>query len=720
MEDVRHAKKSSGIAWLLAFLVAVLANPLGCDGGDDEPPSSLAERAVIEGRVEGSGPVENASVYLIDAEAAGARATSLSPLEDLAGDSPFQAVTDRDGRFRIEAEPGRWFVIVVPHAGDTRHLPGGSLSRRSIVVEDKSLTVLAILLSERPPDDATFVGSSVCLGCHPSHASVRETLHSVALRKLDANGSVLSPLQDLSRFPDANAALEYFADGNPNDNTGPGDGYGLRVTSVDGWSVLLGVDANGHFQAIETADRNLISERLYAVLTYGGAGRWATDFLTRLDASGAYTDDAVSGSYHVLPARFVETRVGSIWGIEREPPRWQIRSEDLWSPPATQGAPPASFPQAHRSFDNDCAGCHLTGFELETIGASRVRARAVSDPGGVLDYDGDGELDEISIGCEACHGPGSEHAATARGSIVQPDLLSPGRAHLICGRCHVRGTGNGGIASVPPGSFASRNDAGGSALLVPRPGLSPAEFLGVASGSEPLPSFGTEGGFLDPADLASDPHASWRDGSGGFGSRNDHSRAGMQTWMDHARSAHAQNPFELVTCHDCHSPHERAHDKQLLRPAADNTLCLDCHAGFGDFSVVAPEDVERLANGGSAAGVIARAIDAHVRDRTFELFGVAMNLGEGVYANPAGGHALGRCTVCHMPQTASAGAFVRDADGRLIRGDNAGHTFEVISPETRRAMAESGVEPVPGSCVLCHQGPPNGAWPDWRFAPGDD
>ena len=66
-------------------------------------------------------------------------------------------------------------------------------------------------------------------------------------------------------------------------------------------------------------------------------------------------------------------------------------------------------------------------------------------------HDGDGGLDDMSIGCEACHGPGSEHIAEgpSRGkAIVVPGLLAAERASMICGRCHTRGEGKGTIGGA--------------------------------------------------------------------------------------------------------------------------------------------------------------------------------------------------------------------------------------------------------------------------------
>ena len=70
-----------------------------------------------------------------------------------------------------------------------------------------------------------------------------------------------------------------------------------------------------------------------------------------------------------------------------------------------------------------CGGCHATGVDLEK--------ETFLEPG---------------VGCEACHGPGSHHAALPatetfkkRSTIVNPSKLTGGVAVQICGSCHNRG-----------------------------------------------------------------------------------------------------------------------------------------------------------------------------------------------------------------------------------------------------------------------------------------
>jgi predicted CXXCH cytochrome family protein len=518
-------------------------------------------------------------------------------------------------------------------------------------------------------------------------------------------------LQDLSAFPDADAALSFFDDGNPGDNTGAGDGFGYRIAAT-AYNVLLGRDATGFFQAIESSDGARVSERLYIEFTYGGEGLFRQLFSTRLDASGSHTSDPAAASRYLLPGQFNESRGDPGRANEVTVPGWVLHEPGSWAPPAVDGGPPAVTPGASNSFDVRCAGCHFNGMSLTRDGAGLFHARAVPDNGGALDYDGDGTKEEVNVGCESCHGPGSEHVARPGHLIVHPARLASGSAGLVCGRCHARGSGNGTIDGVGGTEYPSRNGPGG--VEFPRPGVVPAEFFGQPDGGGILPDFGTQGGFFNPIDLRQDA-GSWKDAAGGFGARFDHSRGQMQHYLDHARARHAANSRSLLACWDCHDPHARESTGQVKEPATNNVLCLRCHQGQGDFTQVTPEMVDALASTGTSSTEINSSIHEHIKERSFELVDVSMNLGPDVYANPAGSDQLGRCITCHMPRTAGSAGPIVDDEGFVVSGDISSHTFDNVSPATSEAMADTGLDPLPNSCVECHRGTLRGSWPDYRF-----
>lgn len=108
-------------------------------------------------------------------------------------------------------------------------------------------------------------------------------------------------------------------------------------------------------------------------------------------------------------------------------------------------------------FDYACFRCHTTGPDQ----ASDTFA-------------------EASVRCEACHGPGSLHAATpTRVGMIEDDSAE------LCGRCHSRATG-GTPATFPAGAFLSSNDQYGEMKSGPHDGFKctrcHAEHSGVRRG----------------------------------------------------------------------------------------------------------------------------------------------------------------------------------------------------------------------------------------------
>jgi hypothetical protein len=101
----------------------------------------------------------------------------------------------------------------------------------------------------------------------------------------------------------------------------------------------------------------------------------------------------------------------------------------LWSVQARVWRPYNVFGWKKMPYGKFCKGCHVTGYAPE----KNVTA-------------------EHRVGCEACHGPGKEHAASpGKGSIVNPRKLTDDRREMICAACHVRGTDPTEVYSFPVG-----------------------------------------------------------------------------------------------------------------------------------------------------------------------------------------------------------------------------------------------------------------------------
>jgi len=165
-----------------------------------------------------------------------------------------------------------------------------------------------------------------------------------------------------------------------------------------------------------------------------------------------------------------------------------------------------------------CGGCHATGVDLDKQ-----------------------KFVEPAVGCEACHGKGSWHAAlpkTAvfekRQTITNPSKLTTGVAVQICGSCHNRGK-------------ATRHEGAGWPV-----GYEPGKALEAYYRS-----------------------TSFAGGDTGHLYGNEFSKAHHQQYIDWKQSKHYQ---EGVTCLSCHYVHQIG-----IAPTRSQTLaagsqqCFQCH-----------------------------------------------------------------------------------------------------------------------------------------------
>lgn len=95
--------------------------------------------------------------------------------------------------------------------------------------------------------------------------------------------------------------------------------------------------------------------------------------------------------------------------------KWEVFDINEWEPPLAPGS-------ATPTWNDNCAGCHTTGYDP----AKRTFV-------------------ELSIACEECHGPGARHSRTkSKDDIVNPASLPPDRAMSVCAQCHARGLSKDG------------------------------------------------------------------------------------------------------------------------------------------------------------------------------------------------------------------------------------------------------------------------------------
>ncbi|MBT8453737.1 MAG: hypothetical protein KJO40_17355 [Deltaproteobacteria bacterium] len=519
------------------------------------------------------------------------------PIEDLLdanGADYEQSEVNGEGIYRFETLPeGRHFVVWAPSADDDVHLPGGDNSRVSFDSDSLIGMQMDIRVSPQPSAAATYVGSSTCMGCHGLHSTTR-TAHNVGLQV----PGLRSILQDVEPWPnfddalavfDANATTLYYYDCNE-------ASLEPAKCSVDdqppaaavAFTINLRRDAGRPLGAIGAYYIDMVNgttERYDVVLTYGGA-LGAQQYLTRrANADGSF-------SYFVLPLQY--NYEGDFANPDPADWPWRDYRSDLWY---DAGGDALGEPANAESFDNNCAGCHFTGYRLEGSDAVGWSAGALVDPNGAFDYDGDGKPELINTGCEACHGPGSEHLELSPRSsyIVSPGLLTPGREAVICGSCHSRPLGIGaGVTGLP---LSSENEM--PAVGVRRRELAPLHTTRVSGAPEDFFASGD-------------------------------AKAHYQQYSDHLRSPHYRNSTRLTTCTGCHDPHANPDDVAEMDTSGNpNALCTTCHSPEAN-----PELYPAAAHVADVTGV-----NGHASLEAF--FGPFL------------------CTDCHMVPTAKSGAAVR-------------------------------------------------------------
>jgi hypothetical protein len=509
-----------------------------------------------------------------------------------------------------------------------------------------------IRVSSQPSPAATYVGSSTCMVCHGLHSTTR-TAHMVGLQV----PGVRSIMQNIEPWPDFDDGLAVFDtnsttlyyydcdDASPNpakcsvDDELPAGVVAFTINLRRDLSKPLG-EVGAYY--IEMVDGT--TERYDVVLTYGGALYKQQYFMRRTNSDGSF-------SYFVLP--LVYNYQGDFANPDSDDWPWRDYRSDLWYDFGTgalrnrnTGSPDDDTFNSE-SFDNNCAGCHFTGYRLDGSDANGWSAQAIVDPEGAFDYNGDGKPELINTGCEACHGPGSEHLELSPRSsyIVSPGLLTPGRAAMICGSCHSRPLGIGGGEKGLPLSEDNR---------MPPPGIRRRDFA---------PLYTTRVGGA-PEDFFASGDA----------------RAHYQQYSDHLRSTHYRNGGRLTTCTGCHNPHANPDDVAAMDTSGNpNVVCTTCHSPErSPFLYPLPEHVADVTG-----------VDGHASLEPF--FGPFL------------------CTDCHMVPTAKSGAAVpalTDSLGgpptvQYYWNDIASHTMAM----TRWTGTEQLVQPIAftNECGECHR-----------------
>jgi hypothetical protein len=529
------------------------------------------------------------------------------PLEDairLHGSRFPQTKTDEQGRFAVEQVPeGQYFIHVTPDSNDGEHLPGGDVSRRSYAAAQLRGRSMTITLSTKPSPQARTVGSSVCLSCHQDQRHWNKTAHKIGWTVPHNPGK----MQDYSRHPEYFDALQAFVETDDYRK-----GTHLEIGDYDSRR------STDKFMLRGAGDTRLPLEKLYADLFLWKKkqdGKYYITLVNRLNANdpnspadleikllygGAVHDQryvlAVPPTLGNRPAWYTTLRynmTGRDTRMNRQRRVWQDYKLDLWwnggadARVGTTDDVIAAPPVNTNALQTMCAACHLTGWErYEDKATGQLLVRAVNDPAGDVNIDDDPELDEVNIGCERCHGPGSEHVA-AKGSfraIVNPKYLSAERSAVVCGTCHDRRQGYGG----PTIGYTQPISKSGA---LARPGLSRHELITI---------------FTDP--VKKGPTIAGPGREDNIWPDDVHSSQPHQQYSDFLKSKMYRNRRMLVTCSDCHDMHGTTPYPRFLTHDAETSasaLCQRCHP----VDVLSHMDTKLNAR---MKGAMTRCIDCHM------------------------------------------------------------------------------------------------------------
>lgn len=245
---------------------------------------------------------------------------------------------------------------------------------------------------------------------------------------------------------------------------------------------------------------------------------------------------------------------------------------------------------AKRPTGPTCDGCHSVNYDIQTH-----------------------QVEEWNVGCERCHGPGSEHVAHPSSSnILNPAVMDAVAANDVCIQCHSQGRPAAGLINGKAYDWPVGYNVGlrlADYWKLDSPELGKTDFLHFPEGTA---------------------HKNRMQGN------------------DFVQSVMYRHGITCASCHDVHGTDNYA---QLRKPAA--TLCLDCHGPMSPngphTGTIEQHTHHKAGSAGSeciachmpkieSEGVPGASVTAH----TFRFISPAMTERYGV-PNP--------CTTCHKDKS---------------------------------------------------------------------
>jgi predicted CXXCH cytochrome family protein len=443
--------------------------------------------------------------------------------------------------------------------------------------------VSADLGTARDLHGTAYVGSVACRRCHAEHyASWGRTFH----RSMTAEATPASVLGDFS-----GATLR-------------SDGVTARMDRDAGGGYRMTFERAGQAPRVATVVRTVGSRRYQQYLAREGDTYW------RLPVA-----------YHVEEKRWFPMTGAFLFSDPDHESGGDLGAVAAGRPVFGGG----DFDRHVARWNDNCVFCHNVAPNPGRDPVSGSFATSVA---------------ELGVACEACHGPGGEHASRnadpvrryalyaaprADPTIVNPSRLSPERSADLCGRCH------GQRLADEVGPFLEHGDP-----------------------------------FVPGDDLAIESAPLWRDTP----LHGDRTAFAARFWRDGTARLSAyeyqgllQSPCTMrgpLTCTSCHGMHEgdpRGQLRATFRGSASNRMCTGCHVTLAAPPALAGHAHHDPAGaGGTCVGchmpkIVYGVLDVH-RSHRIEV------------PDPAGAAAAGRpdaCTGCHV------GRSVEWADGAARR-----------------------------------------------------
>ncbi|MHC4547637.1 MAG: ammonia-forming cytochrome c nitrite reductase subunit c552 [Planctomycetota bacterium] len=379
-----------------------------------------------------------------------------------------------------------------------------------------------------------YVGSLTCTGCHlGTHDTWQVTRHPQKVRRPDEGAGVVFADTDTDTTNDwLEGGFDVAADPDPARTVFDSYFYSPGVTPP-----VIDFDAgSGTYQVT-------IGPITYDVtFVLGGTGKWKQRYMATIG----------EGEY-ILPIQFNE--VTNEW-VNYHVEHWytfiDADGDGAADPGETltgflygAGQTPVTEGKTRNSWQRRCTACHATGARDMTRDPTTGEYAASIDT--MLAATSGPRIEEMGVACEACHGPGSQHATqpSLRGAIINPSKLSSLRANEVCGACHNRGS--------------SVN----------------AEGFGFPWGPTAVD------GYFIPGMVLDDFYTPVPEGGSRFwGDPYGHSKSHHQQWLDTRWSKHFTEAG--MTCGTCHTGHAEDFAGQLKQESV--AQCLTCHQDKADTS----------------------------------------------------------------------------------------------------------------------------------------